>query len=86
MGAPSQMGRAQRVQAFSPQAETLAWGEFTSPEHLKSKGLPRGPPRGNRHDRSFCHRAVYETVYSHGLDGKIALHSFGIKYGDFGVQ
>ena len=35
MGAPSQMGRAQRVQAFSPQAKTLAQGEFTSPEHFK---------------------------------------------------
>ena len=32
------------------------------------------------------HRAVFKTVYSHGVDGKIALHSFGIKYGDFGVQ
>ena len=31
------MGRAQRVQAFSPQAKTLAQGEFTLPEHLKSK-------------------------------------------------
>ena len=65
MGAPSQMGRAQRVQAFSPQAKTLAhtepqrgvserncrataalsaeMGEFTLPEHLKSKGAPTGP-------------------------------------------
>ena len=35
---PSGRRRFCAVQAFSPQAKTLAQGEFISPEHFKSKG------------------------------------------------
>ena len=52
------MGRAQRVQAFSPQrgvsernrrtaaALSAEMGEFTLHKHLKLKGAPRGLPMG----------------------------------------
>ena len=37
------MGRAQRVQAFSPKAKTLAQAEFISAEHIKPSGPQFAP-------------------------------------------
>ena len=53
---PSGRRRECAVQAFSPQAKTLAQGEFISPEHFKSKGGGRlGRPKPQKKDMTHGH-------------------------------
>ncbi len=61
---PSGRRRECAVQAFSPQAKTLAQGEFISPEHFKSKGGGRlGRPKPQKKDMTHGH------VFLLGRDG-----------------
>ena len=66
-GAPSQMGRAaRRVQVLGLRSKTLMPGEFTSPEQIRSFGVPSGgrrPPLGRA--RSTASRLLVAGPSAH---------------------
>ncbi|MDB7881798.1 hypothetical protein, partial [Flavonifractor plautii] len=53
---------ASAVQAFSPEAKTLAQGQFICPEHVKATGFPKHPVFWERRRDDLAGRQLLKKV------------------------